>query len=80
VDELYGTSFIVHGEWYLRYLGGDGAMVPIAGSKEVLDELRDNELVSIIGYMGKSHLGCPQRAHATGLRSAAKPRDISNLA
>ncbi len=72
MSEIMGTAFLVHGQWYLRYLHGGGAMVPIEASKDVIANLEDAEMCAITGSLGKDHLGCPQRVHATAAKVLGK--------
>jgi len=48
-----GTAFLVHGEWYLRYVDGGGAMVRIEANLGVKDALREGAMVNLEGYMSK---------------------------
>jgi hypothetical protein len=65
VAELMGTAFLVKDKWYLRYLDGGGAMVPIEASAAVKDMLRDGAMVQLEGYMSTDGRGCAKAANAT---------------
>jgi hypothetical protein len=65
MNEIMGTAFLVHDTWYLRYLNGGGAMVPIVASAAVKSKLEDGASVRITGHMSTDGRGCPQSVHAT---------------
>lgn len=60
-----GTAFLVHGSWYLRYLNGGGAMVPIEGASSIKEKLEDGKSVRVTGYMSTDGRGCPRAVQAT---------------
>jgi hypothetical protein len=65
MNEIIGTAFLVHGTWYLRYLHGGGAMVPIEASAAVKSKLEDGASVRLTGHMSADGRGCPRSAYAT---------------
>jgi hypothetical protein len=67
LTEIMGTAFLVHGTWYLRYLDGGGAMVPIEGSSSVKEQLEDAKSVRVTGYMSSDGRGCPRAVHASAV-------------
>ncbi|MDF2384864.1 hypothetical protein JMG10_25555 [Nostoc ellipsosporum NOK] len=69
VAEITGTSFLVHGQWYLRYLGGGGAMIPISGTPQTLAALADNKTCILEGYMSTDGRGCAQGVQATAAKT-----------
>jgi hypothetical protein len=66
--EIMGTAFQVHGQWYLRYLQGGGAMVPISGDREILAALSDNQMCVIEGHLSTDGRGCGQGVSARSVR------------
>lgn len=67
MSEIVGTAFLVHGTWYLRYLHGGGAMVPIEASVAMKAKLQDGASVRLSGYMSTDGLGCPRSVHPTDI-------------
>lgn len=65
MNEIMGTAFLVHGTWYVRYLRGGGAMVPIEGAAAVITNLEDNRMVRLLGNMSTDGRGCPRSVQAT---------------
>lgn len=65
MQEIMGTAFLVHGTWYLRYLNGGGAMVPIEADKTVIEKLQDNRSTRLFGYMSTDGQGCARAVQAT---------------
>lgn len=71
--ELFGTIFLVHHEWYLRYLDGGGVMVPIKADATVKSLLRDGAMVRLDGYMSTDGRGCARAAHITQVTVISQP-------
>jgi hypothetical protein len=71
--ELMGTAFLVQGTWYLRYVGGGGAMIPIEAGAEAKASLKDGAMVSLQGSILSDHRGCARSAHATKAEIIGQP-------
>lgn len=67
-----GTAFLVHGTWYLRYLDGGGAMVPIEGSSSIKEQLEDGKSVRVTGNMSTDGRGCPRAVQASEIEIFGK--------
>ena len=65
MTEVMGTTFLVHGVWYLRYLGGEGSMIQIEASDTVKDSLANGGTVSLTGSVNTDARGCVQCVIAT---------------
>lgn len=65
MSEIMGTVFLVQNTWYLRYLHGGGAMVPIEGAAPEIAKLEDGRMVRLVGHMSTDRKGCPRAALAT---------------
>lgn len=65
MSEIVGTAFLVHGTWYLRYLHGGGAMIPIEASADLKAKLKDGVSVRMTGYISTDGRGCPRSVHPT---------------
>ena len=64
---IQGTTFLVHGTWYLRHLGGGGSMIILNASSELKNELQDNALVTLDGHILRDGQGCAQSFSAKAL-------------
>lgn len=67
LTEIFGTAFLVHDTWYLRYLDGGGAMVPIEGPAAIKEKLADGQSVRINGYMSTDGRGCARSVQAANV-------------
>ena len=64
-SEIFGTTFLVDGTWYVRGVGGGGVLLPAQAPDRIRSSLKEGQAYKFVGGPILDHRGIP-----TGFRIA----------
>ena len=56
-DDIVGTAFLEQGQWYLRYVSGEGAKVTLIADSREKEKLESGAMVSVRGCFSRDAHG-----------------------